>query len=112
MVSPTLAPFHPALLARPEPPPRKPAREEPLWIVNGTVTLYSACVLELYNHAVEDAIYQRCENCGRLFVRQEGRAEHGQHRRRGVKFCSPNCKAASLQRRYRTRKKQRGEEEG
>jgi hypothetical protein len=68
--------------------------------------LYSLCCLELFNHIVEKATYRRCANetCGRLFVRQSGRAEHGQHRTTGVKYCSAECARAQAQRQYRRRK--------
>jgi hypothetical protein len=61
---------------------------------------YPICCLELYNHIVEHAVYKTCANepCGRLFVRQEGRAEHGQHRTRGVKYCSSECARAQAYR--------------
>jgi len=71
-----------------------------------TVPLYSVCCAELFNHIVEGAKYKTCANetCGRLFVRQQGRAEHGQHRTRGVKYCSAECAKAQAQRQYRRRK--------
>jgi hypothetical protein len=61
--------------------------------------------LELYNHACEDAVYKICQNetCRRLFVRQEGRSLHGQHRRTGVKYCTSECARAQAQRSYRQR---------
>lgn len=67
--------------------------------------LYQACAIELYNHIVEQATYHRCanESCGRLFVHQEGRAHHGQHRKKGVKYCSRACAHAQTQRNYRRR---------
>jgi hypothetical protein len=67
---------------------------------------YEICCLELFNHIVEEASYKRCANemCERLFVRQQGRALHGQHRNRGVKYCSPECARAQAQREYRRRK--------
>jgi hypothetical protein len=69
------------------------------------VPLLSLMALELYNHACEDAAYKICQNetCGRLFVRQEGRALHGQHRRTGVKYCTSECARAQAQRSYRRR---------
>ncbi len=71
------------------------------------VPLISLMALELYNHACEDAAYKTCQNetCGRLFVRQEGRALHGQHRRTGVKYCTSECARAQAQRSYRRRKR-------
>jgi hypothetical protein len=71
------------------------------------VPLLSLMALELYNHACEDAVYKSCQNetCGRLFVRQEGRALHGQHRRTGVKYCTSECARAQAQRSYRRRKR-------
>lgn len=71
-----------------------------------TMPLYSVCCAELFNHIVEGARYKTCANetCGRLFVRQQGRAEHGQHRTRGVKYCSSECAKAQAQRQYRRRK--------
>ncbi len=67
--------------------------------------LYDICCLELFNHIVERAPYRRCQNetCGRLFVRQSGRARHGQRRTRGVLFCSSSCARAQAQRAYRRR---------
>jgi len=39
--------------------------------------VYSVMCLQLFNHIVENAVYMRCHNetCGRLFVRQRGRAK-------------------------------------
>jgi hypothetical protein len=70
---------------------------------------YEICCLELFNHVVEGARYMRCANerCSRLFVRQRGRAVHGQHRTRGVKYCSGSCARAQAQRQYRRRQTSR-----
>jgi hypothetical protein len=67
---------------------------------------YEICCLELFNHIVEEASYKHCANetCRRLFVRQQGRAIHGQHRTRGVKYCSLECARAQAQRQYRRRR--------
>lgn len=67
--------------------------------------LYPICALELFRHVVEEATYSVCENetCGRLFVRQIGRAKYGQHRTRGVLYCTSSCARAQAQREYRRR---------
>jgi hypothetical protein len=68
--------------------------------------LFEVCAFELFNHISENAIYLRCqnENCGRPFVHQHGRAEHGQSRSQGVKYCSYHCAQATAQRARRRRK--------
>jgi len=73
---------------------------------HGGVALLQVMGLELYNHVCERAGYKVCANetCGRLFVRQEGRAKAGQYRTSGVKYCSPSCARAQAQRAYRRRK--------
>jgi len=74
------------------------------------VWLFEACALELFNHIGENALYRTCANetCGRTFVRQRGRARHGQHRTRGeLLYCSASCARAQAQRRYRRRSQDR-----
>lgn len=73
----------------------------------GAAPLYAVCCLELFNHLVEAAQVRVCANdsCRRPFVRQRGRAEQGQHRIRGVKYCSSHCARAQAQRVYRRRLK-------
>lgn len=70
---------------------------------------YATLCLELFNHIVEDAAYRVCANepCQRMFVRQSGRAQHGQYRTRGVRFCSAACARAQSQRDYRRRRQRR-----
>lgn len=72
-------------------------------------TIYSVSFLQLYNHMVEGAVAHRCasETCQRLFVRQRGRAEYGQYRTEGVKYCSRECARAQAQRELRRRRKAR-----
>jgi hypothetical protein len=69
--------------------------------------VYTRCCAELYNHIVEGADYRVCANetCGRLFVRQRGRAKHGFHRLEGVRFHDAACARAQTQREYRRRKR-------
>ncbi|MET7765710.1 hypothetical protein ABZS71_28200 [Streptomyces sp. NPDC005393] len=70
-------------------------------------TAYSVAFLQLYNHLVEGALVRRCANetCRQNFVRQRGRAEYGQNRTSGVKYCSRECARAQAQRALRRRRK-------
>ena len=95
-----LEPFHPGLSVDWDSPVTAGTfeirpRVETLPQSKRSANLYHLCCLELYNHIVEGATYRTCANepCGRTFVRQEGRAEHGQHRTKGVKYCSATCAA-------------------
>jgi hypothetical protein len=99
-----LSVFHPKVTLTA--PSKRPAHG---WMSGATVPLFSTCCLELFNHMVEDATYRRCENdrCGRVFVRQKGRSEVGQHRRTGIMYCSNTCARAVAQRRYRERQARR-----
>lgn len=70
-------------------------------------TLYSALCLQFANHIAADARYSRCKNetCDHRFVHQRGRAQFGQHRSRGVDYCSKKCATAQAVRNHRERKK-------
>jgi hypothetical protein len=70
------------------------------------VTTYETMILELFRHISEDAAAKACEKCGKLFVRQDGDAVHGQSRMTGVKYCSRACAKAAAQRDYRRRQSQ------
>jgi hypothetical protein len=91
-----LAVFHPHIQVDSEIPP-----------YHRTASFYEICCLELFNHIAEKAQYRTCQNepCQRVFVRQIGRAEHGQYRSEGVKYCSRECARAQAQRNYRRRKR-------
>jgi predicted RNA-binding Zn ribbon-like protein len=108
-LSPLLSPFHPRVMvrAKTEADAKRAAQVE--W---AGVPLFLVCALELFNHIGEDVPYRTCTNptCGRLFVRQEGRAQYGQYRSDGVIFCSARCASQTKQRTYRQRKKERKEE--
>lgn len=99
-----LAPFHPRVF-QPLPAHRQRRLSPSQPFGQGTPAFFLCC-LELFNHIAEHATYKRCSNetCARLFVRQTGRAAHGQYRRRGVKYCSAECAKAQAQRAYRRRK--------
>ncbi|MFI0453695.1 hypothetical protein [Actinomadura sp. 6N118] len=70
-------------------------------------TVYSVSFLQMYNHLAEGAHIRRCSNetCRQHFVRQRGRAEYGQYRTSGVKYCSRECARAQAQRELRRRRK-------
>ena len=66
-----------------------------------------ALCTQLYNLWRNDAAIHVCqnENCRRPFSKHLGRSAHGQHRSRGVKYCSKNCTNAQEQRDRRKRRR-------
>jgi hypothetical protein len=102
LVTPGLAPLQPQLV---DGPMDQFEAEFALLVI----PLYSICCLELYNHVVENSSYAECANetCGKVFVRQHGRAVHGQNRAHGVMYCSLSCARAQNQRNHRRKKADR-----
>lgn len=80
-------------------------QDEHTWTIDSP-GLYSALCLQLFNNVAEEAVYITCHNetCGRLFVRQRGRAKQGKYHTTGVKYCSDYCARAQGQREIRRRK--------
>lgn len=66
--------------------------------------------VELALFLSELAPLKRCARCHQYFVRQTGRARHGQHRLTGVKYCSLSCANAAQSQAYRRRKAARKSE--
>lgn len=68
--------------------------------------IVTAMCLQLIAFIDRDMPVRRCanDNCRSLFALQRGRAEFGQYRTRGVKYCSDSCAQAQAQRNYRRRR--------
>ncbi|MER7048339.1 hypothetical protein [Streptomyces jumonjinensis] len=70
-------------------------------------SVLSVAFLQLYNHLAEKATIRECANetCRRAYVRQRGRAEYGQNRTTGTKYCTRECARAQAQREHRRRRR-------
>lgn len=66
-----------------------------------------AMMLQLVDLVAADVPAKQCANetCTTWFATQDGRAEYGQHRTKGVLYCSRSCARAQAQREYRRRKR-------
>jgi hypothetical protein len=67
--------------------------------------LAAVLALQVHNAVVESLPVRSCPNCGQRFIRQEGRAVHGQYRTSSVTYCSKSCAKAKAQRDYRLRQR-------
>lgn len=99
-LEPLLTPFHPRLSMY-------LAADGPTSVFLANIPLWNWLGLELFNHIAEGAEYKTCQNetCGRMFVRQTGRAQHDQRRTSGVKFCDARCARAQSQREWKRRRR-------
>jgi hypothetical protein len=84
-------------------------REEP-WpqhVLAAVPSLYAVLCLQLWNHIAEETPYRVCQrsDCGRLFVRQQGRAKYEQHKRSGSLYCTVQCARVVASRRFREEKR-------
>ncbi len=98
-----LVPYHPRIEAT-----FPGIRGHPYVVGGPRVHLFNGLSLQVFNLMVEAIPPLQClnETCGRWFVRQHGRAEQGQYRVEGVKYCSASCARAQAQREYKRRKRQ------
>jgi len=73
------------------------------------VDLFTALCIQIASAAAGDELLRRCArpDCATLFLRQTGRAQHGQHRRSGVAYCSALCARRQAGRAYRERERQK-----
>ncbi len=68
--------------------------------------LVDALFCQLVNLLIETTEYHRCPICATHFVRQRGRAKHGQHKLAGgVMYCSAGCANTASTRAYRARQR-------
>jgi len=66
--------------------------------------LYNAICLEIFNDVAGGSTFRTCERCGRVFVRQRGRAVYGQHKREAnLRYCSKRCANAAAQAAHRAK---------
>ena len=66
--------------------------------------LYNVICLEIFNDLAGGSTFRTCEKCGRVFVRQRGRAVYGQHKREAnLRYCSKRCANAAAQAAHRAK---------
>ena len=71
-----------------------------------TADLIDGLYIQLVNLLVDRGGLHRCPNCDTAFVRQRGRARHGQFRAEGVMYCSTSCSNTASTRAYRARQRE------
>jgi hypothetical protein len=92
-----LVPFAPHLAPCEPPNGSEPARTP-------SSELYSVICLEIFNDIAGGSTFRRCDKCGRVFVRQRGRAVYGQHKRvASLRYCSKRCANAAAQAAHRAK---------
>jgi len=66
-------------------------------------SLFSVLCLQMWNHIAQETPYRVCqrEDCRRLFVRQQGRAKHGQFKKTGSMYCTVQCARLVSVRKFR-----------
>lgn len=70
------------------------------------VSAYTAMMFQILNDVATETAWRICANepCGRLFCRQQGRAEAGQQRSSGIRYCTNLCARAQGERDRRRRR--------
>lgn len=73
-------------------------------VVNPVMICVALC-LQLVNIISDGLPPRKCANdtCPNYFIRQQGRAQAGQHRSYGTEYCERACARAQAQREYRRR---------
>lgn len=66
-------------------------------------SLYAVLCLQMWNHIADETPYRICQrpDCGRLFVRQQGRAKNDQHKKTGSLYCTARCARVMASRKFR-----------
>lgn len=66
---------------------------------------YNLLALQLSNDVATNSDLHVCQRCEQLFIKQDGRAIHGQGRKTGSKYCSKTCASAAASASYRERRR-------
>ena len=92
--------FHARIEIREEPHPQDD-------VLAPVPSLYAVLCLQMWNHIAEQTPYRVCQrpDCGRLFVRQQGRAKSDQHKTSGSLYCTVQCARVVASRRFREQRR-------